>query len=210
MLQPAPMKRVIHSETIDREHAAGRRTIAAPVGSCVVTPAAWSRARELGVTIDTAAANTTTTATTTKAPALPPVTDPGSAQRSVDRSGIVVVRGDSVRLGRFTGAGPGKQVGLTDLITAKDGAPMTAGMMSWRHEDSFAWSLDYDEIDYVLEGELHVVVDGRTVQAGVGDVVYLPKGSRIVFGTPSRVKVFYVTYPADWAAVANAPPRPQH
>ena len=27
----------------------------------------------------------------------------------------------------------------------------------------------------------------------------LPKGSEIVFGTPSRVRIFYVTYPADWA-----------
>ena len=61
----------------------------------------------------------------------------------------------------------------------------------------------------LVEGELHVVIDGRTVQARVGDVVYIPKGSRIAFGTPSRVKVFYVTYPADWASVASAPARPQ-
>lgn len=207
------MKRVIHREAVDREHAAGRRTIIAPAGQCVVTPEAWTRARELGVTIDTttsaSSASSPSSRSTTKAPPLVPPTDPGSAERHVDRSGVVAVRGDSVRLGRFTGAGPGKHIGLTDLITAKDGAPMTAGLMSWRKEDSFAWSLDYDEVDYVVEGELHVVIDGRTVKAGVGDVVYIPKGSRIVFGTPSRVKVFYVTYPADWAAAANAPARPQ-
>jgi ethanolamine utilization protein EutQ len=211
------MKRVIHREDIDREHAAGRRAVSAPTGQCIVTPEAWSRARELGLTIDTASSSTTTATTATmtttstpkKAPLPPPPTDPGAAERQVDRSGIVVVRGDSVRLGRFTAAGPGKNIGLTDLVTAKDGAPMTAGLMSWHAEDSFSWSLDYDEVDYVVDGELHVVIDGRTLKAGVGDVVYLPKGSTIVFGTPSRVKVFYVTYPADWAAAANAPARPQ-
>jgi ethanolamine utilization protein EutQ len=87
------------------------------------------------------------------------------------------------------------------------GSPMAAGVMSWGRDDSFPWKLDYDEIDYVLEGELHVTIDGRVLVAKVGDVVSIPKGSRIVFGTPSRVKVFYVTYPADWAAAA--PARPQ-
>ena len=40
----------------------------------------------------------------------------------------------------------------------------------------------------------------------VGDVVSIPKGSKIVFATPSRVKVFYVTFPASWASLQ---PRPQ-
>ncbi|MBL8953493.1 MAG: hypothetical protein JNK82_22145, partial [Myxococcaceae bacterium] len=30
--------------------------------------------------------------------------------------------------------------------------------------------------------------------------LYIPKGSRVLFGTPNRVRVFYVTYPAEWQA----------
>lgn len=197
------MKRVITADTVAAEVAAGRTIVAAPRDRTVITPNAWSAARELGVTFDQAAAE----APAAVAPAA--TTDPGSCERTVDPSGLIVVRGSSVRLGRFTGAGPDKDIGLTDLVTGRDGSPMTAGIMSWRRKDSFAWTLDYDEVDLVLEGVLRITIDGRELEGKAGDVFYIPKGSRIVFGTPSRTRVFYVTYPADWAAAASAPPRPQ-
>ena len=52
---------------------------------------------------------------------------------------------------------------------------------------------DYDEVDLVLEGP-------------AGDVFYIPKGSKILFGTPWRTKAFYVKYPADWASTALVRP----
>jgi ethanolamine utilization protein EutQ len=127
----------------------------------------------------------------------------------VDKSGLVLVRGETVKLSRFPGAGPDKHVGLADVITARDGSPMTAGIMSWGREDSFPWSLDYDEVDLVLEGVLQITIEGRVLEGRAGDVFYIPKGSKIVFGTPWRTKVFYVTYPADWTAASAAPARPQ-
>lgn len=196
------MKRVITEQTIEAEHAAGRHTVVAPSSEAVVTPGAWSRARELGIAIAPSEAEASALLSRRAKSGPPPrrpVTDAGSVERLEDASGAVVVKGASVRLGRFNGAGPGKHVGLLDVVTAKDGSPMAAGFMSWTHDDAFAWSLDYDEVDYVVAGELHVEIDGRTLRAVVGDVVYLPKGSRIVFGTPSQVTLFYVTYPANWS-----------
>ena len=114
-----------------------------------------------------------------------------------------------MKLARFPGAGPDRNVGLADVITARDGSPMTAGIMSWGRADSFPWSLDYDEVDLVLEGVLQITIDGRMLEGHAGDVFYIPKGSKILFGTPWRTKVFYVTYPADWAAASTAPARPQ-
>jgi ethanolamine utilization protein EutQ len=60
--------------------------------------------------------------------------------------------------------------------------------------------MDYDEIDYVVEGVLQLGLGGRVLEGRPGDVLYIPKGSKVHFGTPSRVRVFYVTYPANWAA----------
>ncbi|MHB8879397.1 MAG: cupin domain-containing protein [Myxococcaceae bacterium] len=190
------MKRVITAEVVASEFEAGRRCIAAPRAEAVITPAAWSKGRELGVTFDQSA----TTATTPQQ---------ACCERVKDPSGLVVVRGNTVRLGKFAGAGPDRNVGLSDLITGGDGSPMTAGIMSWGREDSFPWTLDYDEVDLVLEGVLHITIDGRVLEGKPGDVFYIPKGSRIVFGTPRRTRVFYVTYPADWAAASGAPARPQ-
>jgi ethanolamine utilization protein EutQ len=192
------VKKLISDDVVKAEAAAGRTRIHAPRSGSIITPAAYSKAHELGVTFDFSE----------KAPA-PVSADEGSATRVVDRSGVVVVRGHSVRLGKFAGAGPDKNVGLTDVITGRDGSPMTAGIMSFGREDSFAWKLDYDEVDLVLEGTLAITIDGRVLEGRAGDVLYIPKGSSIIFGTPGRTRVFYVTYPADWAQAANAPARPQ-
>lgn len=178
------MKRLISADTVTREHAAGARVIAAPLRETIVTPEAWSKAAALGVEINQSGA---------------------SCDRSVDPSGVIVVRGDSVQLCRFD-TGGSRSIGLTDLITSKDGSPMAAGIMSFARDDAFPWQLAYDEIDLVLEGTLQITIAGRTISGSAGDILYIPKGSAILFGTPNRTRVFYVTHPADWA---SNPTRPQ-
>ena len=93
---------------------------------------------------------------------------------------------------------PEMDVGLRDVVTSADGMSMAAGVMSLR-AGSFPWTLDYDEVEYVLEGELHITVSGRVTIGRPGDVIAVPKGSSITFGTPSWARFLYVTYPADWA-----------
>ena len=123
----------------------------------------------------------------------PPQAVPAGAQPGV----IKLVKGDDVHLGVFPGAGVDKHVGIADVITAADGAPIAAGFMAWSH-CFFPWTLDYDEIDLVLEGELHIRCNGQTFIGKCGDVLFIPKGSSIEFGTPSAVRFFYVTDPANW------------
>lgn len=120
-----------------------------------------------------------------------------AAPAAGEGKGIKLVKGNDVHLGVFPGAGEDKQVGIADVITAADGAPIAAGFMAWSN-CFFPWTLDYDEIDLVLEGELHIRHNGQTYVGKAGDVLYIPKGSAIEFGTTSRVRFFYVTYPANW------------
>jgi ethanolamine utilization protein EutQ len=93
---------------------------------------------------------------------------------------------------------PQMDVRLVDVVTAEHGSPMAAGVMSLR-TGSFPWTLNYDEVEYVIEGELHIGTGDQTVVGKPGDVLYIPKGTSITFGTPSWAKFLYVTYPADWA-----------
>lgn len=179
-----PNKQLITAEVVAAAFERGVRELTAPPATTVVTPDAWSKAQELGLRISRAATSG----------------DPGSCERATDPSGVVVVRGPSIALGHFTAAGPGRNVGLVDVITRQQGSPMTAGFMSFGQADAFPWRLGYDEIDYVLEGVLHITIDSRVVEGKAGDVLYVPKGSNIIFGTPNRTRVFYVTYPADWAS----------
>ncbi|HPD39952.1 MAG TPA: cupin domain-containing protein [Anaerolineae bacterium] len=92
---------------------------------------------------------------------------------------------------------PEMDVRLLDVVTSAHGSPMAGGIMSFR-AGNFPWTLDYDEIDYVIEGELHIGTPQGTVIGLPGDVLYIPKGSSITFGTPQWTKFFYVTFPAEW------------
>lgn len=121
---------------------------------------------------------------------------PANFRSITGKGGIKVVDGASVNFGRFAGAGE-HQVGLSDLITARDGSSMAAGFMRWE-KAFFPWTLNYDEIDMVIEGELHIRHQGETLIGKAGDVVFIPKGSSIEFGTPSHVRFLYVAWPANW------------
>ena len=94
-------------------------------------------------------------------------------------------------------ATPGADVRLKDVITSDDRTPMAVGYMSLARGE-FPWTLTYDEVDIVLEGELVITRGREVVRGGPGDVLFIPKGSSITFGTPSRARFVYVTYPADW------------
>jgi ethanolamine utilization protein EutQ len=133
---------------------------------------------------------------------------PARAAPSTDLPPLRVVHGTNVAQESF-GAGlatPGMTVQLKDVITSGDGSPMAAGYMTLESPSSgageFPWTLSYDEVDIVLEGELVITRQGargaEQVRGGPGDVIFIPKGSSITFGTPSRTRFVYVAFPANW------------
>lgn len=114
---------------------------------------------------------------------------------------VKAVPQQGVQLERFPypGPPPGMDVRTADVVTDADGSPMAAGYMTIT-QGSFPWTLHYDEIQIVLEGELHLgTADGVRI-GKAGDVLYVPKGNAITFGTPTWAKFVYVTFPADWEA----------
>ncbi|KJR44266.1 Ethanolamine utilization protein EutQ [Desulfosporosinus sp. I2] len=107
------------------------------------------------------------------------------------------VKGETVVIQPFLEAPPGQKVGLVDVIDSRVGN-LASGFMTFDHS-RLPWFLNYDEVDYVIEGEFVLEVEGQVFRAKAGDVVYIPKGSQVVFSSPTFCKVFYATYPANWA-----------
>lgn len=107
------------------------------------------------------------------------------------------IQGDQVVIEPFAQAPPGQRIGLTDVVTAREGN-LCAGFMTFENS-SLPWFLNYDEADYIIEGDFRLEIGDQVFQAKAGDVVYIPKGSQVVFSSPIYCKVFYVTYPANWA-----------
>ena len=69
----------------------------------------------------------------------------------------------------------------------------------------FPWTLSYDEIDVVLEGELVITRGAEVARGGPGDIIFIPRGSTITFGTPRYARFVYVAFPADWNARGETP-----
>src|SRR5258708_843349 len=113
------MKRLITAETVTTEFASGSRLIVAPFKEAIVTPEAWSKAAALGITISQSGSSTVLVRSSEAA--TPSRREQASCERTKDPSGLTVVRGRSVQLGTFAGAGPNNNVELADLITSNDG-----------------------------------------------------------------------------------------
>ena len=117
-------------------------------------------------------------------------------ERQIDPSGIIGIKTGSVELEPFEGR---NDVLLKDVVSLEEAPRMGCGVMELRDGASFEWTLTYDEYDIVLEGNLEIEIDGRIVSGGVGDVIYIPKGSHIHFQTPDYAKYVYTVYPANWS-----------
>jgi ethanolamine utilization protein EutQ len=92
---------------------------------------------------------------------------------------------------------PGTNVWLKDVVVTQDRSPIGAGYMSL-DKGEMQWTLTYDEIDIVLEGELVITRGTEQVRGKTGDVIYIPKGSSITFGTPGWTRFVYVVFPVNW------------
>jgi ethanolamine utilization protein EutQ len=86
---------------------------------------------------------------------------------------------------------------IDDVYVNPEGSPMCSGYFELRHADApLDYRYEYDEMKIVLEGEFHLEnpETGQVLQARAWDAVFFPKGSRILFSTPSRALAFYVGY----------------
>ena len=90
------------------------------------------------------------------------------------------------------------QVYTHDLFTLSESKRLGCGIMEME-QTTFDWTLDYDEIDYVIDGTLTIIHNSKSVTAGPGEIIFIPKGSKIQFSVPKSARFLYVTYPADWA-----------
>jgi ethanolamine utilization protein EutQ len=118
-------------------------------------------------------------------------------EKDVVPSGIVRIKGSSVVCESFDTGKPGDRVFLKDVITSKENRNLACGFMEMDASE-FDWTLNYDEIDYVIEGTLVIKSGDREATGKAGDVIMIPKGSKISFSAPGYVKFLYVTYPANW------------
>lgn len=121
--------------------------------------------------------------------------------RNKDVSGVISVKLPTVRVSEKDRMDTGTASDIVytkDLFTLEESPRLGCGVMEMK-QTTFDWTLNYDEIDYVIDGHLDIVVGDSIVSADAGELILIPKGSKIKFSVPNYARFIYVTYPADWA-----------
>ncbi len=118
--------------------------------------------------------------------------------RIEDKSGVIGIKAAEIKPEPFDTGKAGDKVFLTDIFSLDESPRLGAGIMEMENT-TFEWTLNYDEVDYVIEGTLEIIIDGRKVVGNKGDVILIPKNTKIQFSTPNFCRFMYVVYPANWA-----------
>lgn len=123
-------------------------------------------------------------------------------ERNVLSNGMMSIKTASVNCDPFPfDIGPAAQehVFATDVLSLEESPRLGAGVMELRNGSEFPWTLNYDEVEYIIDGTMVLKSEAGDVTAHAGDMTFIPKGTSIHFSTPDYVRFIYVTYPADWA-----------
>ncbi|GAA0125735.1 MULTISPECIES: cupin domain-containing protein [Clostridium] len=119
-------------------------------------------------------------------------------EKVVDQSGVISIKTETVKPEKFDTGKAGDKVYLKDVVTLEESPRLGCGVMEM-DETSFAWTLKYDEVDYIIDGTLEIDINGKKVVGNKGDIIFIPANSSIHFTVPNHARFVYVTYPANWA-----------
>jgi ethanolamine utilization protein EutQ (cupin superfamily) len=83
-----------------------------------------------------------------------------------------------------------------NLVDERHGGPITIGYGRYAPDQSLSETMAVHDVMVVLEGRLSISIDGATVTAGPGEIVYMPKGEKLTIRSHEEGAVTaYVTYP---------------
>lgn len=122
----------------------------------------------------------------------------GTMEKEVGAGGVTHIKTDTVKCEKFDTGKEGDNVLLKDVLTLDESPYMGCGVMEMT-ESTFDWTLNYEEIDYVIEGTLEIIIGNSKVTGNKGDIIMIPKNSKIKFSASQYAKFLYCTYPANWA-----------
>jgi len=91
--------------------------------------------------------------------------------------------------------GPPPRAEIAQLVGPDESRTMGAGI--GKFETPIEWEIQYDEMMVVLEGRFRVLLADRRIEAGPGDVIWVPRGTRFTTEGENAV-VCYALWPVDY------------
>jgi ethanolamine utilization protein EutQ len=112
---------------------------------------------------------------------------------------------------RFTSKDPamwyqagGRQIFLADVLDASNSDAMTVGFARYGKGEFNEWTLTYDEALIVTKGAFTVRSEDGVETAKEGEVIFLTKGTKVVYRAEEDTELVYVTYPHWSEATRNS------
>ncbi len=128
------------------------------------------------------------------------ITSQLKSDKTITPDGLVTLKVPNMTVSeanRMDTGNPDDIVYTKDLVTLDESPRLGCGLMVMKNT-TFDWTLNYDEVDYVIDGSLSVIGRNGTATAQAGEIILIPKGSQIKFSVKDEARFIYVTYPADW------------
>ena len=82
------------------------------------------------------------------------------------------------------------------LVNTSFSTRLGAGIGVFR-DCSLAWTVTYDEVLFILEGQFRLKTKDGTFHAGPGDTLWIPEGTWLVYEADAPVTFFYAVAPID-------------
>lgn len=95
----------------------------------------------------------------------------------------------------------GDMAKVAPVIGSDDGTELGAGFGRMINA-VIPWTVKYDEIILVVEGEVTIETASGNLVAGPKDCVWLPKGTELVYRADDAL-LFFAIHPANWAEAAT-------
>ena len=86
------------------------------------------------------------------------------------------------------------------LVNVSNSESLGAGIGIFDAGCEVAWTVTYDEVLFIHEGQFKLRVGDDVFNAGPGDTLWIPAGTELVYDAPDAVTFFYAVSP-----VANSP-----
>ena len=109
-------------------------------------------------------------------------------QAVTQQGGVCFIKGNMIPSELSDQIPVDEKVMVMDAFKCSNDSTLAGGYMEWS-KASFNRIVDNNEINIVLDGELNLSVDGQTSVVKQGDMVYLPRGTEVLYSAPGRVKL---------------------
>lgn len=91
----------------------------------------------------------------------------------------------------------GEQAKIAEVTGSGDGTALGTGFARFSNA-TIPWTVQYDEVLLVIEGQVTVRTPEGELTAGPLDCIWLPKGTELTYQSEAAL-VFYAIDPSTWA-----------